>query len=285
MKYRYAYKSSDGIRHESEIEADSRDAAFEALRRDGIRPIKVVATDGSKENGEVRVLGIPRRVFFVAVAATAAVAAATTWWMASARQDATPPAAMPPATTGTFATLQQDVALRRIAMPLPRQEIHGNRRRLEIAPTNLFATTIETYLSKFAEPGREVASSTRPSIPVDDLLSALDAPIHFTSDEYSEYIDLKRITAGIKREMADFLRGGDTPDEYYAALENRQRLEASQRAKAEWRLREMVSKNAEPSKAYDYWLKANAQLQSMGIYPIPLPDALRDYQFNLNLDE
>ena len=30
--------------------------------------------------------------------------------------------------------------------------------------------------------------------------------------------------------------------------------------------------------SYDYWLKANAQLQSMGIYPIPLPDALRGYQ-------
>lgn len=37
--------------------------------------------------------------------------------------------------------------------------------------------------------------------------------------------------------------------------------------------------------AYDYWLKANAQLQAMGIYPLTLPDALRSYQMSLDIDE
>ncbi len=37
--------------------------------------------------------------------------------------------------------------------------------------------------------------------------------------------------------------------------------------------------------AYSYWLKANAQLQSMGIYPLPLPDILRGYESTLELDE
>ncbi len=37
--------------------------------------------------------------------------------------------------------------------------------------------------------------------------------------------------------------------------------------------------------AYSYWLKANAQLQSMGIYPVPMPDALRMYQMGLELDQ
>ena len=39
------------------------------------------------------------------------------------------------------------------------------------------------------------------------------------------------------------------------------------------------------AKAYDLWLKANAQLQSMGIYPIVLPDSLWDYQMSVDLDE
>lgn len=38
-------------------------------------------------------------------------------------------------------------------------------------------------------------------------------------------------------------------------------------------------------KAYDYWLKANASLKSMGIYELPLPDALQAYQAGLDLDE
>ena len=37
--------------------------------------------------------------------------------------------------------------------------------------------------------------------------------------------------------------------------------------------------------AYAYWLKANAQLQAMGIYPLALPDLLRTYQMSLDIDE
>ena len=54
MKYTYAYKTSDGARHEAAMEAESRDAVFAALRAKGIKAIKVVAADGSKANGEVR---------------------------------------------------------------------------------------------------------------------------------------------------------------------------------------------------------------------------------------
>ena len=54
MKYTYAYKTSDGARHEAAMEAESREAVFAALRARGIKAIKVVAADGSKANGEVR---------------------------------------------------------------------------------------------------------------------------------------------------------------------------------------------------------------------------------------
>ena len=52
MKYTYAYKTSDGVRHEAAMEASSREEVFEALRAQGIKAIKVVAADGSKANGE-----------------------------------------------------------------------------------------------------------------------------------------------------------------------------------------------------------------------------------------
>jgi len=54
MKYTYAYKTSNGARHEAAMEAESREAVFAALRARGIKAIKVVAADGSKANGEVR---------------------------------------------------------------------------------------------------------------------------------------------------------------------------------------------------------------------------------------
>jgi len=60
MKYTYAYKTSDGVRHEDEITANSREEVFEALRSRGIKAIKVVAADGSKANGEPSVQGRKR---------------------------------------------------------------------------------------------------------------------------------------------------------------------------------------------------------------------------------
>ena len=53
MKYTYAYKMSDGTRHEESMEAPSREFVFKALREKGIKAIKVVAADGSKANGEI----------------------------------------------------------------------------------------------------------------------------------------------------------------------------------------------------------------------------------------
>ena len=69
MKYIYAYKTSDGVRHEESMNAASREEVFAELRKRGIKAIKVVAADGSKSNGEVR--GVRKR----AVAALVALAA------------------------------------------------------------------------------------------------------------------------------------------------------------------------------------------------------------------
>ena len=51
MKYRYIYKTSDGVKHEGKISAPGRDQCFELLHAQGVRPIKVIACDGTKANG------------------------------------------------------------------------------------------------------------------------------------------------------------------------------------------------------------------------------------------
>ena len=55
------------------MNAESREAVFAELRKQGIKAIKVVAADGSKANGEIR--GVRKRVV-AAVAVVAAVIAA-----------------------------------------------------------------------------------------------------------------------------------------------------------------------------------------------------------------
>lgn len=59
-RYIYIYRTSDGVRREASIRSASRENAFAELRERGIRPIKVIAADGSKENGEVRRIGVSK---------------------------------------------------------------------------------------------------------------------------------------------------------------------------------------------------------------------------------
>ena len=92
------------------------------------------------------------------------------------------------------------------------------------------------------------------------------------------------------REMRAYIAGGGMVEQYLAELEKRQRLEISYRDNAERRLNDMLNGQDARGRdslkaAYAYWLKANAQLQAMGIYPLALPDALRSYQMSLDIEE
>ena len=104
--------------------------------------------------------------------------------------------------------------------------------------------------------------------------------------------------------MRAYLAGGGTVEQYLAELAKRQRLKISYRENAEKRLGQMIEAstpstrnpqhlnpstsrqiNPQFSTAYFYWLKANASLKSMGIYELPLPEALHGYQTGLDLAE
>ena len=293
MKFTYTYRSSDGLRHTAEIEAESRDAAFAAIRRElGIKPIKVVAAgDNATDEGSGKSAASPRWgvVPVIALIVTIALIALVVWWWLSGR-GATAPAQEPAAYTVN--TPQGPVTLR-VAEPLPRQMIPGNRQRIEDDRDNVFTNAAERLLARFAEPGRAVAAPKGEQPTEADFVACLREPIRVASSELTEHIDLKRIVSGMKREMRAYLAGGGTVDGYLAELEKRQKLEVSYRERAEQKLNDMLNGQDARSPsgrdslktAYAYWLKANAQLQAMGIYPLALPDTLRSYQMSLDIEE
>ena len=222
------------------------------------------------------------------------------WWWLAGERDARPYQVITPQGPVTYTTAQ----------PLPRQMIPGDRTRIEAAKGEhgAFQSAAEAYLARFAEPGRPVkANGERLKVKDDDLpaslpshlptfspshllssfKSCLTKPIRIASTDFTEVVDLKRIVASMKLEMRAYLAGGGTVEQYLAELEKRQRLEISYRENAERRLSEMLkgeSVKVKGEAAYAYWLKANAQLQAMGIYPLALPDALRAYQMGLELE-
>ena len=309
MRFTYTYRSSDGQRRTAEIEAESRDAAFERVRAElGIKPIKVVAAVESGGALGERALpnGLDKRdrwIWGAAILAAAILAVAIGAWLwfkgRAARPEAAPYQVMTPQGAVTVS----------VATPLPRQTIPGDRRRIEVGRDTIFTNTAERLLARFAEPGRTVAASEGAKPTDAEFAACLREPIRIASTDFTEVVDLKRIVTGMKREMRAYIAGGGTVEQYLAELEKRQRLEISYRENAERRLNDMLngqdarspgatggtpisgqdahSSSGRPSlkAAYAYWLKANAQLQAMGIYPLALPDVLRSYQMSLDIEE
>lgn len=265
MRYSYAYKTSDGVRHVAEITAKSREDVFSTLRQKGIKPIKVVAADGSKANGTVQ--GIGKGAFFVSILVVAILAGAIAS-LVGMRRD------------GTAA--QEVVQIQ--AKPLPRQMIPGDRRRIADAKRDAFSNRVESYLAQFVEPGRTVADPDEGRPSEKDFSDSLAVPIFYSEDEFSEQIMLKRMVAWIKREMSVYVRGGGKIGDYLALLVQRQETEADHRAKAERHLNQLLGDKRQVRAAYDFLLKANAQLQGMGIYPLPMPDSLRKCQQSEEFD-
>ena len=276
MRFAYTYRSSDGQRHTAEIEAESRDAAFAKVRAElGIKPIKVTAAE--EPPPQVTPKRVPTRVLLAAcIVLFAAVGVAVVAYRFGTRKNGDSGESV------TVINTPQGPVTSRVVEPLPRQAIPGNRQRIEAARDTTFTNAAERLLSRFAEPGRTVAALPAERPTEAEFAACLRDTIRTASTDFTEVVDLKRIVAGMKREMRAYLAGGGTAEQYLSELAKRQKLEVSYRENAEKRLEGMLSK---PKEAYAYWLKANASLKSMGIYELPLPPSLHGYQAGLDLDE
>ena len=299
MRFTYTYRSSDGQRHTAEIEAESRDAAFATIRRElGIKPIKVVAAgDHATGDGSGKRAASPRWGAFLVIAliVTALLIALAAWWWLEGRGPTAQPAGELDALPYQAPT-PQGATSHTAATPLPRQMIPGDRQRIEGAVGSL-KHPAERLLARFAEPGRAVAALPDERPTEAEFAACLREPIKVAGTDFTEAVDLKRIVTGMKREMRAYIAGGGTTEQYLSELVKRQKLEISYRENAERRLGELLNgergsdhpkpetRNQKLQAAYGYWLKANASLKSMGIYELPLPDALQGYQAGLGLDE
>ena len=278
MKYVYAYKTSDGTRHEESMDAESREAVFAALRERGIKAIKVVAADGSKANGEIR--GVRKRALVLAVVLTMAVVGGGMWLLLS--EDGGELPVLASAGGGRL----------RPAEPLPRQALAGSRERLQRAFDGAFSNRVDRLLVRFAEPGRDFVAPVSDWPSREEVDRCLRQPILVADNEFTEQVDVKRIVVGLRMELASYLRAGGYVSGYMRELVKRQNTEIGYRRSAEERLNGLLARpetldtrQEKLREAYDCWLKANGWLQSMGIRPLALPEALREHQLSLTIED
>ncbi len=256
MKFTYVYKSSDGVRHEAAIEAESREEVFEALRGRGIRPIKVVAADGSKANGEIR--GLRKRAVFALVALAALVAGVVAYFGGER--------------TGAATAANS-------AMSAPRHQIYGDPATMEGLERGDFAAhlprTGDQMLAVFAQPGKLMCARGANPRRIDgksygafeayaknDL--AVENDIAINSADSREITELKQIVNGMRAEMREYLANGNgTPRSFWRRL--------NERTAQEIQIYERTRRELEKETSEEVWEQKNDALRRLGLRTIPNP--------------
>ena len=248
MKYTYAYKTSDGTRHEASIEAASRDTAFAVLRERGIRPIKVVAADGSKANGEVR--GIRRRVAVSIVVLVAVVAGGVAYFVGTRSGD-----------SGDVPSFEAEQT---------RRQVIGDTAVVDkgilTGWSEVFPEEGERFFASFAIPG--VKAGQR-NTTVEELNAALGRKVAASPDDGMEARQIKSMVEGMKHEARAYIAAGGTIVEYGKRLTERQDAEIAiyERAKADF---EAAKKTKSDDDLVAYWESLNDRLRNLGIKLLPL---------------
>ena len=256
MKYTYAYKTSDGVRHEDSLDANSRDEVFELLRGRGIRPIKVVAADGSKANGEMR--GLRKRAVFALVALAAAVAGVVAYFGGERTGAAT--------AAGSEASA-------------PRHQIYGDPATVEGLERGDFAAHLprlgDQMLAVFAQPGKLMCARGANPRRIDDKSHAAfeayaksdlaaENDIAIDAADSREITELKQIVNGMREEMRQYLANGNgTPRSFWRRL--------NERTSQEIQIYERTRRELEKETSEEVWEQKNDALRRLGLRTIPNP--------------
>ena len=243
MKYTYAYKDSDGKRHEESMDAASREEVFAALRANGIRPIKVVAVDGSKANGEIK--GIRKRVVATVVVITAAIAGVVAFWVGITTQASDP-------------VLQfENEQTRRY----PIGDAAIIEKGILTGWSEVFAEEGERFFASFAIPGVKAGQRNTTG---DELTAALSRRVEPSSGDRIEARQIKAMVDGMKAEARAYIAAGGTIVEYGKRLTERQDAEIAIYEQAKSDL-EAARKSKSKAELVAYWEYLNSRLRNLGI--------------------
>ena len=263
MKYSFAYKTSDGRRHEDSMDAPSREAVFEALRAKGIKAIKVVAADGSKANGEEEEVRRKREKAwrYAAVVVLASllsfISLLSLKSLLSKGGDKTP--------GPTAAT--------------PRHQIYGDPAIMDGLERGDFGAVLpregDRLLAVFAQPGKLMCQSgfnpqwlpaaqleSFSKYAKDELAPEHDLPIDAASPR--EERELRQIVNGMREEMRGYLANGNgTPRSFWRRL--------NERTLRELQIYERTRRELEKESSPQVWEEKNAALRRLGLRTIPNP--------------
>ena len=265
MKYTYAYKSSDGIRHEDTMNASSREEVFAELRKRGIKAIKVVAADGSKANGEIR--GLRKRVVAVLVAFVALAVGVVAYFSGS--KSAANNAAEKPEPESVSEVKSNPYASFGY-VDKTRRQVFGDEaivaKGVRTGWADVFKLEGDRFLASFAIPG--VKAGQR-NTSLKEFEAAINSKCEILPNDSPEARQIKAMVEGMKDEARQYIAAGGTIVDYGKRLTERQDTEIAiyERIKSEI---EKAKESLSEDEFMDVWERRNEELRNIGIKTIGL---------------
>ena len=268
MKFLYEYRTSDNVRQSGVIRASTRDAAYAQLREKGIKPTRVTDAPGFLN----KLFGRGKR--WMAIGVLSAVCGVLSFVFL------VPDLALPEnsALRALHSALISHSALRTPHSALPRAQIYGDpeilRQLAESGWREVFPQGGDQLLAAFAQPGVEVDSFYRMpqrgaaefvELCGRQLESVAASEVAVADEDGDEVRTMKRIVAGMKEELREYLADGGTAEKYY------RRLLARQEEEARLRQRVITEVNSEIERGGDakaLLRERNSELRTMGIMPV-----------------
>lgn len=198
MNYQYFYQTRDNQNREGWIKARDRADAYTRLRKQGIKPYRVVGDDPVR--WQPWAIGGAFAVLVLALVAAL-----------------------------VFGRGDDD-------SPLSRRQLVGDRSVVSAGLASswdgVFTTKLDRYLAAYAQPGWIAVPPECSDAEIAAFVDELETPLVLRDGDGVEIRLLKRIVATLRAEMRDYLAAGGSVADYLAFLEDRQDQERDLRGKA-----------------------------------------------------
>jgi hypothetical protein len=239
MKYQYFYQTSRNENRSGWIKARNRESAYTLLRKQGIKPYRIIGDD--PVNWRPWAIG----ALVAALVAGLVIAVATAMRATDDRK------------------------------PRPRQQIFGDASLIAAGEfsnwVEVLGSPLDRYLAAYVQPG---SAALPPLMAADEIAafeSELEKGVEYVDGEPMEHRQLKNILATLRAEMRQHLASGETVGQYMDFLEERQQQEREFRDHAVESLSRVPS-----SHLYQAWLGINSRLRERGIATLPMPQKFEE---------
>ena len=251
MKFLYTYRTPDNKPHRGTLNAPTREAAYAALKAQGIKPGRVDEAPGFLN----KLFGKGKRWIAIGVLALIAATASIIAISYKSEVESAP------------------VEIAHAILAETRHQVIGDTAIIEkgIATgwSEVFSDEGERFLASFAIPG--VPAGQR-NTKVEEIEAALKRRIEATETDGIEARQIKAMVEGMKDELRRYLADGGTIIEYGRELVKRQEQELAYYNRAKIEMETAKKSGMSEAQLLDLWAKRNASLRRMGVKLLAMPE-------------